>query len=120
VSLRAQEENSDDQENGEKHLYEQALRNGSAATKAGTCGQRSGEECAGNTRRGDAADNLDDNEESATQGRDSLDEDKSECDLLSITVRSFKDLKISSSWRDFCLDESLQFNRAIKTYRWIK
>jgi len=36
------------------------------------------EECAGNTGRGDAADNLDEYEEGTTQGWDSLDEDKRE------------------------------------------
>jgi hypothetical protein len=94
VFFHAQEENGDDEENGEKHLYEQALRDGSAATKARTCGQGSGEECAGNTGGGDAADNLDEYEEGTTQGRDSPDEDKRERGLCSITVRSFQRLNL--------------------------
>lgn len=83
-----QEENGEDEEDGEKHLDEQALRDGGAAAKGGTYGQGSRKECAGNGGGDDAAKKLYEDEESTTQGRHSPDEYKPESDLCVSTVKS--------------------------------
>ena len=61
-----QEENGYDEEYGQKHLDEQALRDGGATAKGGTNGQGSGKEGAGYGGGDDAAKELCDDEHSTT------------------------------------------------------
>ena len=74
--LRSEEEDRQDEEDGQEHLDEHALGDGSAAAELGADDGRPREEGVGDCGGDDAAEELDDDEEEAEERGHAADEDE--------------------------------------------